>query len=202
MNPGPKLQLSSDAAEALGMLAGQPVTVDVTALKRVETPVPSPNPKAPALASNEAIQSKPIADIKAKASAAIDNAAAKGTKEAKTTAKAVAKTGPKAAPTMSAASAAAMAGGKTAPKAPASAPMKAAAGRDYVQIGIFSVEANAKRAARLMRAKGIPARILKEDSHGKTYSRVLAGPTTHARRDGLLAQVKKLGFTDAYFVNK
>lgn len=33
-NPGPKLQLSSDAAEALGLLAGQPATISVTALRR------------------------------------------------------------------------------------------------------------------------------------------------------------------------
>ncbi|ODM43745.1 SPOR domain-containing protein [Cereibacter johrii] len=35
-NPGPKLQLSSDAAEALGLLAGQPATIRVTALRRKE----------------------------------------------------------------------------------------------------------------------------------------------------------------------
>jgi cell division septation protein DedD len=36
MNPGPPLQLSSDAAEALGVLAGSPVTLEVVALRRVE----------------------------------------------------------------------------------------------------------------------------------------------------------------------
>ncbi|WP_246156645.1 SPOR domain-containing protein [Aquicoccus porphyridii] len=35
-NPGPRLQVSSDAAEALGMLAGQPVQLNVTALRREE----------------------------------------------------------------------------------------------------------------------------------------------------------------------
>ena len=35
-NPGPKVQVSSDAAAALGMLAGQPVTLSVTALRRDE----------------------------------------------------------------------------------------------------------------------------------------------------------------------
>lgn len=33
-NPGPTLQMSSDAAEALGMLAGQPTQIQVTALRR------------------------------------------------------------------------------------------------------------------------------------------------------------------------
>ena len=40
-NPGPKLQLSSDAAEALGILAGQPTEIRVTALRKVEETVPS-----------------------------------------------------------------------------------------------------------------------------------------------------------------
>lgn len=38
-NPGPKLQLSSDAAEALGILAGQPTEIRVTALRKVEEEV-------------------------------------------------------------------------------------------------------------------------------------------------------------------
>lgn len=46
-NPGPKLQISSDAAEALGILAGQPTQIKVTALRReevapVEAPVEAP----------------------------------------------------------------------------------------------------------------------------------------------------------------
>jgi rare lipoprotein A len=76
LNPGPKLQLSSDAAEALGLLAGQPANISVTALRRKETPAPTPDASKPALDTNESIQSKPIADIAASASAAIDTATA------------------------------------------------------------------------------------------------------------------------------
>ncbi len=48
-NPGPKLQLSSDAAEALGVLAGQPVQLRVTALRKVEVETPAaPAPKVAA----------------------------------------------------------------------------------------------------------------------------------------------------------
>ena len=39
-NPGPALQLSSDAAEALEILAGQPSEIRVTALRRAEPEVP------------------------------------------------------------------------------------------------------------------------------------------------------------------
>lgn len=40
-NPGPTLQISSDAAEALGILAGQPTQIRVTALRRVEPEAPA-----------------------------------------------------------------------------------------------------------------------------------------------------------------
>ncbi len=50
-NPGPKLQISSDAAEALGILAGQPTQIKVTALRREEVapvePSRQPLPQAP-----------------------------------------------------------------------------------------------------------------------------------------------------------
>jgi hypothetical protein len=39
-NPGPRLQLSSDAAEALGILAGQPTEIRVTALRKEEVAEP------------------------------------------------------------------------------------------------------------------------------------------------------------------
>ncbi len=41
-NPGPPIQVSSDAAEALGMLAGAPATLDVTALRREDPAEPAP----------------------------------------------------------------------------------------------------------------------------------------------------------------
>ena len=44
-NPGPRLQLSSDAAEALGILAGQPTEIRVTALRKVEDE-PAAEPEA------------------------------------------------------------------------------------------------------------------------------------------------------------
>lgn len=48
-NPGPRLQISSDAAAALGILAGQPVELRVTALRRAE-PEPEAEPEAVAAA--------------------------------------------------------------------------------------------------------------------------------------------------------
>ncbi|TNC50203.1 SPOR domain-containing protein [Rubellimicrobium rubrum] len=53
--PGPALQVSSDAAEALGMLAGAPAPLDVVALRRIDPPATeeasaAPEPAADAVA--------------------------------------------------------------------------------------------------------------------------------------------------------
>jgi hypothetical protein len=47
-NPGPRLQLSSDAAEALGILAGQPTEIRVTALRKAEDEAAAEPAAAPA----------------------------------------------------------------------------------------------------------------------------------------------------------
>ncbi|MEI2707315.1 MAG: hypothetical protein V9E89_19220 [Ilumatobacteraceae bacterium] len=52
-NPGPKLQISSDAAAALGMLAGAPAKLSITALRREETP--EETPASPILDSAETV---------------------------------------------------------------------------------------------------------------------------------------------------
>lgn len=48
-NPGPSIQVSSDAAEELGMLAGQPTELSIVALRRQEVaPPPEAEPNEPA----------------------------------------------------------------------------------------------------------------------------------------------------------
>jgi len=81
-NPGPSLQLSSDAAEALGMLAGQPAELRVTALRRAEAEAPPVEVAEtdlaevpPAVASNNPVATAAVA------AAALDAADA-GTAEA------------------------------------------------------------------------------------------------------------------------
>ena len=71
-NPGPKLQISSDAADALGILAGAPVTLNVTALRRQEAPAATDASK-PILDAAETVQT-PTDQVTAAASAAIDKA--------------------------------------------------------------------------------------------------------------------------------
>lgn len=80
-NPGPQLQVSSDAAAALGMLAGSPARLDVTALRR-DDPKPAPEPEAqiasadPAESGETAAAASVAGDIAASPSAEASETAA------------------------------------------------------------------------------------------------------------------------------
>jgi len=173
--PGPRLQVSSDAAEALEMLAGSPTELQVTALRREEVSEPDPDPTAD-FDSPEEISAAPLdenaeTDPIAGAALAIEAAEAGA--------------------------------GATAPAA-APAPVPASAGeldKPYVQIGIFSIEANATRTADRLRGNGIVPTVLEQESQGRTFWRVIVGPASSAGdRAAIREQVRGMGFSDAYFV--
>ncbi|MEH7829095.1 SPOR domain-containing protein [Gemmobacter denitrificans] len=193
-NPGPKLQISSDAAAALGLLAGQPAKVNVTALRREEAPA-APDAKKPLLDAAEGPSDTGIAAV---AGAAIDKAAP----PAKPGAAPVVSSGAK--PVVSNPIAAApISGGQAAkPAATAAKPATPAAssGNHRIQIGIFSVEANAKRAADTLGKAGITPTVKKGETQGKPHWSVTA--TGGGDKAALLAKVKGLGFTDAYLLSK
>jgi rare lipoprotein A len=186
-NPGPRIQVSSDAAAELGMLAGQPVELAVVALRREAVEVAPPaepiDASAESLAADD-ISTAPLDPIAA-AAAAIDEAEAGAVA-------AVAATAPTAAPSPAAA-----------PAAPAELATPAPAiDRAYVQIGIFSVEANANNTAASLRNVGIVPTVLRQESRGKEFWRVIVGPATSTQeRATLLRKVKDLGFADAYYVS-
>lgn len=184
-NPGPVIQVSSDAAEALQMLAGAPVTLNVTALRREEAAAPAADPAAAPPSDAAATDLAPAPEIGvttldpvAGAAAAIDAAEAAGVP------------GTEASPAPLA-------------PAPAAAPVGASElTRPYIQLGIFSVEANANELAQEMQSKGLSARVVAQESQGRSFWRVLVGPaTTEAQRQAWLDQVKAEGFADAYFVS-
>lgn len=171
-NPGPRIQVSSDAAIELQMLAGQPAELAIVALKREQVEVvPAPavaEATAEAVAAGE-ISAQPLEDPIASAAAAIDAAEA----------------------TAAAAPA----------PAPAAAPAASSLSRPYVQIGIFSVEANANSTAAGLREEGVVPTVKRQESQGKVFWRVIVGPAaSEQERESILAKVKGLGFTDAYFV--
>ncbi len=189
-NPGPPLQISSDAADALGILAGQPVEIAVTALRREATPEVAPAPAAPVLDEPEVV----AGEIAAPAAA---TPVAAGPPSASPAAAAPARS---AAEDEDIAVRALAALGATAARptpAPAPAPAAAPRGGDIrVQVGIFAERGNADRATQRLQAAGIAATIREESSSGKTFWSVVAnggGP-----RAAFVDKVRAAGFADAY----
>ncbi len=178
--PGPRVQVSSDAAEALGMLAGAPVEVNVTALRReaVETPAAAADAATnPQALDGEAIETATLDPIAGAAAAAIEASAPVAAAPSRPVAKPA-----------------------TAAPAPAK-PTSSALQKPFIQIGIFSVESNAKRTANIMRDAGVIPTVLAQSSNGKPFWRVVVGPAqTKSERSQLLKKVKGTGFADAYAV--
>jgi hypothetical protein len=235
LNPGPALQISSDAAAALGILAGQPTKVNVTALRREEAEEPAaPEATAPILDSNEtvetttlaaaaidraeggtadpvaetAIAAAPVEEAGTPAEAGVtETAVAEPVKKRKgglfrkrKTAEAEAAVETAALPAAEAVAATPVAAVAPAPVAkPVAKPAAQAARSSLIQIGIFSVGANADRAVKMLAAKGITARKLTETSQGKTFWRVVADAPDRA---ATLASVRAAGFADAYPVSR
>ena len=179
-NPGPRIQVSSDAAAELGMLAGQPTTLDIVALRRetVEIPVDVPAEEVEADTAEEATETAgdgietATLDPVATASAAIEEAAP-------------------------AAVAAAATETTAAPAPAASSDLR----QPYIQIGIFSVEENAQNTATSLRTAGVIPTVRETETQGKASWRVVVGPATSAaERKKLLAKVREMGFEDAYYV--
>lgn len=168
-NPGPKLQVSSDAAAALEVIAGQPTVLNVTALRKEQVPEGAPAQTAEAGAQDEDVTAETLGPIAA-AAAAIEEAEAQ----------------PAATPQ---------------PQTQAAAPTASALAKPYAQIGIFSVEANATRNAKALQDNGIAPVVKAQESNGKKFWRVLAGPAASAGdMRVLLKKVHDMGYSDAYAV--
>ena len=178
-NPGPVFQVSSDAASALGMLAGAPSQLNVTALRRETAPeevapeeVTTEDAPAADLSAPESVKTSAL-DSVAGAAAAIDAAEASAT----------------ATPAPSPAA------------APAPRPQASTLEKPFIQIGIFSVEQNANNTATAMRQAGMIPTVKKQSASGKPFWRVIVGPAANSgERAALLKKVKEIGFVDAYSV--
>ncbi|MEM6308322.1 MAG: SPOR domain-containing protein, partial [Pseudomonadota bacterium] len=73
--------------------------------------------------------------------------------------------------------------------------------KPFVQVGIFSVRANADAAVRNLQNRGVGAELRPMTAGDKSFWRVLAGPATStADRDRILTQARAQGFADAYAV--
>jgi hypothetical protein len=194
-NPGPPIRISPDAADAPGLLAGQPARVTITALRRAAD---KPAVAAPATAAagpakaGKAAKTTPQAEPAAVETGALhtgDVAAAIDKADART-------------PVMDPDAMAQAAPAASTAAAPA-ASSPAAGGKSYSQPGIFSAEANARRAADTVTRAGASAALRKEASKGKPCWSGDAGPAASAAdRDALMKKIKGLGSADACFVSR
>ena len=241
-NPGPRFMVSSDAAAALGLLAGQPSELTVVALRRREVAEPEPEAAGPepaaeaaTLEAPETVETAALAPAGEEAPVAADaaeddapitaDAGSADTAEPERRGLLARLFAPRE-PETPAITAEARAAAASIPEGieatvleptPASAPQPAAApeptpeptparapsglSRPFIQIGIFSVEANAERTATLLRRNGVVPTVHAEESQGRDFWRVVAGPAqSTADRTRLIAKVKELGFADAYAV--
>lgn len=178
--PGPRLQVSSDAAAAVGMLAGQPTNLNVVALRREEVIEEAPAPEAALSEPDLDTTQVPVPAAPDVAATALDPVVAGAAAAIET---------------------ASLEAPAAAPKPAAPKPAAAKLAKPYVQIGIFSVEQNAKNTATAMRQDGMVPTVKKQSSNGKTFWRVVVGPATNASEmDALLKKIKGTGFSDAYAV--
>jgi len=269
-NPGPRFQISSEAANALGILPGAPTTIHVTALRleRIEdaretTPQPEAQPAAPVDGSTAAgaSQGVPAGQVEIEAVSSPQDAPRQGflgglfarrsadpEPQAEIAQTALAPAPADAPVVLSEAlppqtaqhqplyAAAApepaprerrgllgLFGRRTAePEAqaettliplpevatampaaapPIPAPAQSALDRPFVQIGIFSIEANATNARNQMQAAGLNAEIRRGRANERDFWRVVVGPAgDQAARGEILQRVRGLGFDDAYAV--
>ena len=88
---------------------------------------------------------------------------------------------------------------RSAPKPVATAPATPrAAGKTYVQIGVYGDNANSQRAAQRIARMGMGARIGKSTRGGKTYLSVQAGPFGASSAPAALGKLRGAGYGDAY----
>jgi len=183
-NPGPPIQVSSDAANALGLLPGKPVKLSVVALRREAVDTGPKVAAAPEPKAEPTVEVVTIKDPAAKASAKASNEAGQ---------------------TIAAAVAAVQVDKPTKPvrNETETAARDGTPNRPYIQVGVFSREANANKLARKLTDQGILATARPLDASTNTLYRVIAGPASSVGElKSNLAKIKSQGFSDAYTVKR
>jgi len=182
-NPGPPLQVSAEAAAAIGLLAGQPAELYVVALRRVEVTVePEPAADATAPPVPEAARPKP----RPGRSAAPAAAATAATVAPVTT-------------TISAEPLDPLAAATRAVEDSEAAAEPGAPSRPWLQIGMFTTQANAEATVAKLAAEGVTAKVAGGVYRDERIWRVLMGPAAdQAAMRALGDRAAALGYDDAY----
>ena len=182
-NPGPKIQLSSDAAVALGVVAGTPTEISIVVLRREEVVVDVPEAALPA-DDNMTIPPRrgalnipaaaPVAESAASFAAIVEQTL-EGT----------------AAPVEATADVAVATEGQNS---------LFRLRKPYIQIGTFAEEANARALVEELVSNGVLAQTQANDPENPTMWRVVSGPyEKRSERTAQLRIIKGLGYTDAFF---
>jgi hypothetical protein len=197
-NPGPLLQVSSDAADALGVLAGAPTELSVVVVRREEVEVVAPeveeNPVVDSLSAPVSVAEAPLEPVETSAEPELAAAAVALPAAVEAATATIEQTALAAADTTQEVVAASE---DVVDVSSVLGPVTAPADGPRAQIGVFSVEANANGAVSQINDAGIAAQVLPETMGGRTVWRVVAGPMVD---EGGIAQLKALGFVDAFVV--
>ncbi len=178
-NPGPKIQLSSDAAVALGVVAGTPTEISIIVLRREEVVVELPEEAAAPVDDNMTIPPRraAVAMPAPIAPAAISEQALSSITTSETS---VASTE------------------STSIAAEVSSLFRLR--KPYIQVGTFSTASNATALVETLIAAGVQASSQANDAENPTLWRVISGPyAQRAERSAQLQIIKELGYNDAFF---
>lgn len=204
-NPGPAIQLSSDAASALGVIAGTPVEISIVVLRRETIEIEAPEPEVVVPEADEPVQSMEagaelapitvVEEVDAAPVAAPAVAAAAAVNIGAMVQDVLAST-PVAADTI------AETAETVTPVAPVAAPVVPqgrALAKPFIQVGTFSSEQRANDLVTILENEGVRAEVRANNSGNRTLYRVVSGPSaTRAERADRLRIIKALGFTDAF----
>ncbi|MGI9389628.1 MAG: SPOR domain-containing protein [Boseongicola sp.] len=236
-NPGPRIQLSSDAAAALDVLAGQPTELSIVVIRQEEVvieaaplPVDETAEAAVAETTEDGSSNTTTAVVAGTAAAAAASPPERPgfwqrfrqslrnepeTAGANTPEVAPATAADASVPEVEiepldplAAAAAAIdeveenteSSAQPAPESVSTAPVVPTGLKNpFVQVGLFSVEANATAAAANLRQGGIVPTIAEGANDDRRFWRVIVGPMTSATDQAeVLGQVRALGYSDAF----
>ena len=186
-NPGPRIQLSSDAASALGIVAGTPTEISIVVLRRETVEVALPPAAEPEAESGQiagtveapARRAPPArAATPARPADPHDEA---GESLAAIVEQTLADIDPSAA------------------QAPERTPIFRLR-KPNIQVASFAEEQRAKDLVTLLSNEGVQAEIRVEDNSEPVLYRVVSGPSrTRAERTARLRIIKGLGFADAFY---
>lgn len=169
--PGPPIMVSMDAAQALGMQAGNPARLDVVVVRTETVEIPAP-PPAPLPEAAEVAEGTAAPATEETAEGGIETTTLETT-------------------VLGALDEAAQ---ETAPTASGPAPT-----RPNIQVASGGNKQGADAVTKRLTEAGLPANTLTDGTEDAPLYRVVAGPfPTQAAFDAALAKLKELGYEDAF----